>query len=61
MEKDKVVDCFQICIFVLGNTTLVLVVIVVVRLWIAFKFVSLYWVTQLNACKSLKTMQLQGF
>ena len=43
-----VVNCFQICIFVLSNTTKSCTKRVSFLLWIAFKFVSLYLVTQPN-------------
>ena len=39
-------NCFQICIFVSDNTTLSIMYLVVVLLWIAFKFVSLYRIIQ---------------
>ena len=41
-----VVNCFQICIFVLIATTTVHFETLGGRLWIAFKFVSLYWSQQ---------------
>ena len=43
-----VVNCFQICIFVLWQTTLSYIVFLYVWLWIAFKFVSLSYDKQLN-------------
>ena len=39
-----VVICFQICIFVLGNTPYHLFWLIFHMLWFAFKFVFLYWV-----------------
>ena len=41
-----VVNCFQICIFVSGFTTIISSLIAAKLLWIAFKFVSLYRVLQ---------------
>ena len=40
----NVVICFQICIFVLGDTPLIVLIIWASLLWFAFKFVFLYWV-----------------
>ena len=42
----SVVNCFQICIFVSDDTALNVCTISVFLLWIAFKFVSLYRMTQ---------------
>ena len=44
--RSRVVNCFQICIFVLIATTSVYALHNLVQLWIAFKFVSLYWSQQ---------------
>ena len=44
-----VVNCFQICIFVLIATTFLARFGKSAPLWIAFKFVSLYWSQQPNA------------
>ena len=41
-----VVNCFQICIFVSDDTAYKLNIITTIALWIAFKFVSLYRMTQ---------------
>ena len=41
-----VVNCFQICIFVSDDTALIIVFALLALLWIAFKFVSLYRMTQ---------------
>ena len=41
-----VVNCFQICIFVLIATTFREMQQTLLLLWIAFKFVSLYWLQQ---------------
>ena len=41
-------NCFQICIFALCNTTLYVLWLVLFKLWIAFKFVSLHYATQLH-------------
>ena len=43
----SVVNCFQICIFVSDDTATDHIMIQVIALWIAFKFVSLYRMTQL--------------
>ena len=45
--KVGVVNCFQICIFVLIATTIFHTCNLMGVLWIAFKFVSLYWLQQL--------------
>ena len=45
-----VVNCFQICIFVSDDTAWLCTTWTTRRLWIAFKFVSLYRMTQLNFC-----------
>ena len=42
-----VVNCFQICIFALCNTTCLPSTMLSIVLWIAFKFVSLHYATQL--------------
>ena len=42
----RVVNCFQICIFVSDNTTLYSMQATRFKLWIAFKFVSLYQIIQ---------------
>ena len=44
----NVVNCFQICIFVSDDTATIDVAIIKKKLWIAFKFVSLYRMTQLR-------------
>ena len=44
--KTTVVNCFQICIFVSDDTALFVLIICLQQLWIAFKFVSLYRMTQ---------------
>ena len=46
-ERFLVVNCFQICIFVLIATTASMPLTMSSQLWIAFKFVSLYWSQQL--------------
>ena len=43
-----VVNCFQICIFVSDDTAQVPWLSIIAVLWIAFKFVSLYRMTQLS-------------
>ena len=48
-----VVNCFQICIFVSDDTALVVAKAIVDVLWIAFKFVSLYRMTQPVLCQYL--------
>ena len=45
-------NCFQICIFVSDDTASARIASAACRLWIAFKFVSLYRMTQLTACKA---------
>ena len=45
----RVVNCFQICIFVSDDTAKYFTRTITVWLWIAFKFVSLYRMTQLNS------------
>ena len=47
-QAEEVVNCFQICIFVLIATTAPLLSVCALWLWIAFKFVSLYWSQQLR-------------
>ena len=49
--KWSVVNCFQICIFVSDDTALYNLSQSMRKLWIAFKFVSLYRMTQLFICK----------
>ena len=49
-----VVICFQICIFVLGDTPLLLLIIKFIKLWFAFKFVFLYWVIHLAVAPGSK-------
>ena len=44
LSVEGVVICFQICIFVLGDTPSWLIIVSVYWLWFAFKFVFLYWV-----------------
>ena len=50
---DCVVNCFQICIFVSDDTALRTFCCASVKLWIAFKFISLYRMTQLRQCKRI--------
>ena len=47
-KHQQVVNCFQICIFVLIATTRPYAYAITIPLWIAFKFVSLYWSQQLT-------------
>ena len=49
VDKANVVNCFQICIFVSVNTTILISYNNKSMLWIAFKFVSLYQLIQLVA------------
>ena len=44
--QQSVVNCFQICIFVSDDTAKYCSVVIINQLWIAFKFVSLYRMTQ---------------
>ena len=54
-----VVNCFQICIFVLIATTQSSSCTATHRLWIAFKFVSLYWLQQLLIAKRGKWLSCE--
>ena len=61
-----VVNCFQICIFVSDDTAASLARLTALSLWIAFKFVSLYRMTQrsphqeqaLRSCELLSNLYL---
>ena len=48
-----VVNCFQICIFVSDDTAFCLTNCIIDQLWIAFKFVSLYRMTQPGGAEPL--------
>ena len=50
-SQTPVVICFQICIFVLGDTPTGLRISPAKALWFAFKFVFLYWVIHRNGIR----------
>ena len=66
LSKQRVVNCFQICIFVSDNTTEEKKFIIKSLLWIAFKFVSLYriiqpsllWTPKCASCELLSNLYL---
>ena len=60
-EGHDVVNCFQICIFVSDDTAYKLNIITTIALWIAFKFVSLYRMTQHDGRKLLLIKVIQRF
>ena len=59
--SEQVVNCFQICIFTQAKTTVGINACTIRRLWIAFRFVSLHKLRQLERCGCICTHVVNCF